>query len=447
MDQNEMQREICAKIFSLAGGRQTEVIMFSGETGLTRFADNAISQNVSGRSTDLIIRVMEKGKVARTVLNQTGDKWLKAGVEKAIDMLKMQKPDPDLPDLPEPLPIPENKSLFDVDTAMFAPAQRAEKLAELVKTCRKRGRSASGILESGWNGVTMANSNRVFTQHRESSATFSVTVNDSDGCGWAEKYSHRIGDIDFDAVGRRAQDKAAAAKNPRAIKPGRYTVILEPDPVANLLVYAAIYGFGGQFFIEGQSFMSGKMGRKLLGGNISVEDNALDEPAAGMPFDFEGMPRQRVLLIDKGVAKNVVNDRKTAKMLKTVSTGHALPQPNTYGPISSFMRLSPGAAALGEMIKNTKQGLLVTQFHYVNLLKPLTLEITGMTRNGTYWIENGEIAFPVKNMRFTESVVEALNRVEEVGRDRETIPAFSGGKFLVPAIKIKDFNFSSVTQF
>jgi len=163
--------------------------------------------------------------------------------------------------------------------------------------------------------------------------------------------------------------------------------------------------------------------------------------------DFEGMPKKKVLLAENGILKAIVHDRKTAKAACCGTTGHALPTPNTYGPMSSNLSVKPGKSGLEELIKSTEKGILVTQFHYVNMLKPIPLEITGMTRNGTYWIENGKIAYPVKNMRFTESVVGALNRVEAVGSRQKISSAFFGGRFLVPAMKINNFYFSSVTEF
>ena len=405
MDETKKHKKICEQVFSHAGKRQAEVIIFSSENALTRFAENAVS------------------------------------------MLKMQKSDPLLLPLAKPQPLPKAQNLFDAQTACFSPVSKAEKLAELVQKCKSRGQLASGTISNGWTQATIANSKGVFATHRETAASFNVTVKDGGGMGWAGQYDPRISGIDFEKVGDDAGEKARLAKNPRPITPGRHTVILEPNAVANMLFYAGIFGFGGQFFLEGQSFLSGKIGRKVLGENMTIEDNGIEGRGAGMPFDFEGMPRQKVMLIENGIAKAAVHDRKTAKKAGMDTTGHALPQPNSYGPIPMSLVLKPGKPTLEEMIKSTKQGILVTQFHYVNLLKPLTLDITGMTRNGTYMIENGRISYPVKNMRFTESVVAAFNRVEEIGCEHTVSEAFFGGKFLVPPLKIKDFNFSSSTEF
>lgn len=447
MTSAERDRKICERIFSLAKRTDVEVILFSSESALTRFADNIISQNVSNRSLEIVIRAVQGGRVGRVSLNHAGDAELKGAVESALAMLKTQKPDPELLPLPKPVPVTENASLYDEATALFSPLDRAEKVAALAEAAAQDGQLASGTLDNGWSRVTVANSKGVFASHLESSAAFKATVKDGAGMGWAGDYGTTIGDIDWSGVSARAREKARLAREPRDLAPGRYTVVLEPDPVANLLLFAAIHGFGGQFYLEGQSFLHGKLGRRVMGRNITLEDNGLDGPSASMPFDFEGMPRRKVTFVEEGVARAVAHDRRTARKAKASATGHALPNPNPYGPVPMNVCLRGGDSSLEEMIRGTDRGLLVTQFHYTNILKPVELELTGMTRNGTYWIEDGELAYPVKNLRFTESVVAAFNRVEALGRTQKPSAAFFGGKFLVPAAKIADFCFSSATSF
>lgn len=441
------EKKLCERIFALAGKREAEVLIFSSESALTRFADNIVSQNVANRSQEIVIRLLEGGRMGRVSLNHSGDDELRTAVASAEAILKSQKPDPDLLPLAEPREVRPNDKLYDAETAGYAPASRADRLEELVDACKGAGQLASGTLDNGWSRVTVANSKGVFASHRETAATFSVTVKDGDGLGWAEEFQPRVKSLDFAAVGVRAREKAKLARSPKKAEPGRYTVVLEPNPVANLLLFTGIYGFGGQFFLEDQSFVSSKLGTKVLGDNITLEDNGLDGLGASMPFDFEGMPRTKVTLVEKGVAKAVVHDRKTAKKSGLTTTGHALPVPNTYGPFPTCVGLMGGDSSYEDLIKGTKKGVLVTQFHYVNVLKPKTLELTGMTRNGTYMIEDGKIAYPIKNFRFTESMVDAFGRVDALAKDRELTEAFFGGKFVVPALKMRDFNFSSTTEF
>ncbi|MBI4656471.1 MAG: TldD/PmbA family protein [Elusimicrobia bacterium] len=440
-------QKICGKIFSSAGRRPVEALISSAEFSLTRFADNVISQNVSKISTDVSIRILEGRRMAKVSTNQTDAAGLKRTVEKALWMLKFQKEDRHLLGLPKPLPVPPaGEKLYFENTAGFSPEDRAKKINETVKKTKGAGQTAYGTLDNGWSRTTVANSAGVFASHLETSATFSLTTRRGDGFGWAEELQNDVGKIDFEGVAAAAVEKAGKAVRPREIKPGKYTVILEPAAVAEMLMFMNIYGFGGRFYLEGQSFMSGKMGQKVLNEKITIEDDSLAGPCAGMPFDFEGMPRKKVVLVADGIARGVVHDRKTGLKMKTPSTGHSLPQPNTYGPIPVNVVFKKGNTEFKRMLENTREGILVTQFHYVNILKPVTLEMTGMTRNGTYFIHNGEIAYPVKNLRFTESIVGAFNRVEEAG-DRLCISPSWFGKMAVPALKIQDFNFSSATQF
>jgi predicted Zn-dependent protease len=441
----ESHKKICDKIFSFVGKKDAQVIINSQDSALTRFADNVISQNVSNKSTEISIKLTDGKKLAKVSLNQDSEKEIENAVKNALSILKMQKPSEEILKPVKPCNVPESAKLFFEKTAKFSPSDRAKKITDLVKKCKSLNQIAFGTLENGWTRTTVSNTNGVFLTHLETSTTFSATVKDGNGFGWAEQTENNIEKINFDEVQTTAMNKARLAKNPKEIKPSRIDVLLEPSAVAEIIVFMNIYGFGARFFLECQSFMAGKIGKKVLSEKITVEDNAISGPSAGMPFDFEGIPKTRVLMIENGMARGVVHDRKTAKKANTVSTGHSLPQPNIYGPVPLNVVLKEGNTPIEKMIKNTKKGVLVTQFWYVNMVKPLKLEITGMTRNGTFLIENGQISNSIKNMRFTESLVEALNRVEFVGD--KIVPINSWGRVSVPALKIKDFNFSSTTQF
>ena len=438
-------RKLCERIMRLAGRCRAEAIITSRDSALTRFADNVISQNVSNTSTEVSVRVIDNGRVTRFSLNQPSETALKTAFAAALLSLRTQKKDPHLIPLANPAPVTENKKLFFPGTAALTPGERAARVSSLVKKCKKTGATAYGTYENGSAATTVANTLGIRAFHKESYAVYSVTVRDKDGFGWAEAPAFDSRKIDFDGVDRTAIQKARLSRNPRSIKPGPYTVILEPAAAADLLFYMGFYGFGAQFYQERQSFVTGKLGEKVMGPEITIEDNALDGLSAGMPFDYEGQPRQKITLIDRGVARAVVHDRKTAALAGAKTTGHALPLPNTYGPIPMNLSLAKGAVSIEEMIKTTEKGILVTNFHYTNLLKPLTVEITGMTRNGTFMIEKGRVSYPIKNMRFTESVVNAFNRIEAVGNKPEAYLLW--GRVSAPALKIRNFNFSSATDF
>ncbi|HAH32794.1 MAG TPA: hypothetical protein DCL44_10825 [Elusimicrobia bacterium] len=436
---------ICERIFALAKGVQTEAFIEHSSGALTRFADNEISQNVYNDISSVSIRFVDAGKTSKVTLNQFDLPAIERAVKSGLETLKWQKKDKNLLPLAGPKQLASSRNVFSKETAELPPLYRAGKINALIKACKKTRQIAFGTLENGLTSYTLANSRGVFARHRESYISYSVTVRDRDGFGWAETPASNSDDIDFEAVNRTARLKAAMSRNPRDIKPGLYPVILEPAAAADLLSYLCVFGFGGQFYNEGSSFVSGNLGKTLLSPRLSIEDNALDGPAPGMPFDFEGQPRSRVLLVEKGTVKAVVHDRKTAAAAKTVSTGHSLPQPNGFTPFPLNISVRTGESSIEEMIKTSQKAVLITQLHYTNLLRPPDVEMTGMTRNGTFLVENGKISKPLKNLRFTQSMVKAFREVEAVGRKAELCQVW--GKLSCPAFKLKAFNFSSATKF
>jgi predicted Zn-dependent protease len=436
---------VLKNIFRAAGGAQCEIMAWKREGALTRFADNVISQNVSSSSLDFSVRLLEGGRSAKVKFNQTDDGTIKNAITSGLQTLRNQKKDPALLPLAKTRVLPRGKNIYDKETAGLSPSFRAQKAAELARACKKAGQTAYGTVDNGFTELVIANSTGLMARHRESFATHSVTVRDRDGFGWAERSSHDAKEIDFRLLNETARAKASASRSPREIKPGKYSVILEPAAAASLLSSLGVYGFAGQFYNDGRSFVCGKLGKKVLSPLLSIEDNALDGAAAGMPFDFEGQPRSRVTLVDKGVIKAVVHDRKTAKKAGTASTGHALPQPSYMGPVPLNLAVKPGQGSLEDLIKGTERGILVTQFHYTNMLKAQTIEMTGMTRNGTFFVENGRIAYPIKNMRFTQSMVEVFTNIEAVSGQLSLFSEW--GNISCPAMRLGGFNFSSSTKF
>ena len=270
-----------------------------------------------------------------------------------------------------------------------------------------------------------------------------VVTGPDGGSGFAEVFGRRLDAVDPAAVGRRAADKAVRSASPRAIEPGEYEVVLEPNAVSTLVGFLAYIGFGGRALTEGRSCLSGKEGQRVADPRITIYDDALSPETIGLPFDFEGTPRRRVDLIRDGVFLDGVYDRRTAKQAGKETTGHALPPPNPEGPFPLNLFMAPGDAGLEEMVAATRRGLLVTRFHYSNIVNPVESSITGMTRDGTWLIEDGEVRHPVVNLRFTQSILEALSAVSMVGRDTELASEFFFSASRVPALKIDRFRFTS----
>ncbi len=447
----EQAKKIARKIFSYAkaggGNRQAEVFINEHTNALTRFANNVITQNVhTDQLISVTLRVIHNGKTARVSTNQLDDKSLKSLVERAFELAQHQKKDPKMLGLTTPQKYqPIDK--YSEYTASLSPQDRLAAVRVAVDKCASENLLGSGTFTNSSGVFILANSKGLFAFHKGSSAQFALTVINGDATGWASDVSYDAKQIDLPAITQIAIDKAVKGSDLADIPSGRYTVILEPAATGGLLGLMAGIGFGALRYHEGRSFLSGKLGKKIMSDKITIVDDAYHSLSQGMPFDFEGVPKKKIVLIDQGVARNIVYDRETAKKAKTQSTGHALPQPNAIGPVPTNMIMQPGKNSLSEMIKSTKRGILVTQFHYTNVLEPMKLLLTGLTRNGTFLIENGNITKGVKNMRFTESVVNAFSNVEMISKDLKCQHAFFGGGFVTPALKIKDFNFSSKTGF
>jgi PmbA protein len=274
-------------------------------------------------------------------------------------------------------------------------------------------------------------------------AQLTTVVSGGDGgAGFAEVTAPRLSEFDPSEIGDRAFAKARDSQGPRDLEPGTYEVVLEPPATATLLGFLAYIGFSGRAIAEGRSCFSGRLGQKLMDEKVTIYDDALSPQTIGLPFDFEGTPKRRTALVDSGVAVTGVHDRRSAGQEGVEPTGHALPPPNTEGAFPLNLFLEPGEATGEEMIAATERGLLVTRFHYSNIVHPREAVITGMTRDGTWLIEDGQVKHPVKNFRFTQSIIEALRDVDMIGRDTEIASEFFFSASRVPALRVKAFSFT-----
>ncbi|MHC4471316.1 MAG: TldD/PmbA family protein [Planctomycetota bacterium] len=431
-------------VFSRAA--ETEVIIDSARHALTRFAEGGITQNVEKTDASITIRTQEEGRVGRFVTNRFDEEALASAVETARVSASFQKPDPDLLPLPEPSEYTEAAG-YDEAIAELSPEAKADAIRAVSEPCSERGLKATGTYSNDAGAVAVGNSRGVFAFSRLTQARLSVTALSEDSSGWCEAVGQDLSAIDPERVGQGAIEKCLASRSPEPLEPGPYTVVLEPSAVAELLMFLTWCTFGAQPYLEGRSFLSGRLGEKVFGEKVTILDDAFRPGAMGLPFDFEGVPRRRVELVENGVAKQVVWDRHTARREPgRQSTGHALPQPSAWGPIPLNLVMAPGDSSLEEMIASTERGILVSQFHYTNVTEPVNVELTGMTRNGTFLLENGKVSRPLLNLRFTQVLLEALNRVVAVSRDTVLCGAFFGGFFVAPAIKIDGFHFTSVTE-
>ena len=435
-------RSVAEAALDVAGADDVEVLFLHEWSGLTRFAESAIHQSTAREDTGLRVRVISRGRVGVAATNEFSKEGAQAAARSALELATMAAPDPMFPGVAPAADVPDVSSRFDEPTAFTTPDLRAESVAELVGRCGE-GFHAAGAFETTAMEVAVANTEGHFCYAPSTQATMTTVVSGGDGgTGFAEVTERSVDGIDPTAIGERAFHKARDSQGPRDLEAGRYEVVLEPAAVATLLGFLAYLGFGGRAIDEGRSCFSGRLGQPLMSDRVTIYDDALSPEAVGLPFDFEGTPKRRVDLVEGGVVRGGVHDRRSAKQAGTESTGHALPPPNPEGAFPLNMFLETGDATLEEMIGATSRGLLVTRFHYSNVVHPKEAIITGMTRDGTWLIEDGKLLHPVKNFRFTQSIIEALRDVEQVGRDSELASEFFFASSRAPALRISSFQFT-----
>ena len=420
------------------------VLAFHSAGGLTRFASSQIHQNTWREAVSIqIMAVVDGNRVGVAGGSSLEPDAVRATLQQAKAIAQVTPPNPEFPGLADPAAYPDAQ-LWDDATAATTPADRADGVARALEEFPKNV-DAAGYIETTANEVFIAGSTGLRAYSTSTQAGCSVMAIAENSSGFAESVERKLSSLDVPALAERAVRKAELGRDPQPVEPGAYTVILEPAATSTLLQFLAFLGFGGKAFLEGRSFMTGKIGQKIMNDNVTIVDDPTAPDALGLPFDFEGTPSSRIVLIDKGVAKDVVWDRTTAKKAGRASTGHGLPPPNTMGPLPLNLRMEPGNQSLEQLVAGTERGLLVTRFHYSNVVSEKETVLTGMTRDGTFAIEDGKIARGVKNLRFTQNAVEALRNVEGVGDTTETSTELFFGGSRAPAIKVRDFKFSSST--
>jgi PmbA protein len=435
-------RAVAEAAQEVPGAEAVEVLFVHEWGGLTRFADSAIHQSTWREDTALRVRVVTAGRVGVVSTNDFSKDGAAEAARSALELAETAAPDPQFAGLAPSAETAARADAFDERTAATSPEERAEVVEQLVARCGD-GFHAAGAYDTTASEAAVVNTEGQFCYALTSQASLNTVISGGEGgAGFADVAAARADDIDSAAVGDRAFVKARDSQNPQDLEPGRYEVVLEPAAVATLVSFLAYLGFGGRSILEGKSCFSGKIGEKLMSEKISIYDDAISPLTLGLPFDFEGTPKQRVDLVKDGVVLGGVHDRRSAKQAGVESTGHALPPPNPEGPFPLNLFMATDAASIDDMVRSTKRGLFVSRFHYSNIVHPTEAVITGMTRDGTWLVEDGEIRYPVKNFRFTQSIIEALRDVELVGSESELASEFFFSASRVPALKISSFNFT-----
>ncbi len=457
LDQSRAE-QIFERIKKYSSSDEVEIIFSATHFSLTRFANNTIHQNVAEVNDSASIRVAFDGKTARATTNRFDDESLKRAVRSAEDLAKVQEPDPDL----LPMAGAQDKAReipsrwFD-QTAAITPVDRAEGVSKIVAAAKKNKLVTAGIFSSSQSADAIVNSKGLSVYHRQTAAEISITMLGDSSSGWQKANSPDVRNIDPVRLAEIAAQKARDSQNPKELPPGKYTVILEPAAVLDLVGFM-FWDFGGMAILDQRSFLNNRIGTKLFGENISIADDVAHPLQSNAPFDGEGVPRERVSLVEKGVVRNLVYARGTAEKMhhsehkdkvgEIRSTGHGFPLPNEIGEApTNIVFATPGnEQTLDQMIGGTERGILITRLWYIREVDPYEKILTGMTRDGTFLVENGKVKHGLLNFRFNQSLIEMLNKVEAMGK---AVRASGEESFdmVVPAMKVNDFNFTEVTKF
>jgi PmbA protein len=456
----EMAHDCFSRLRKLTSADDLELTVTGERTALTRFANNTILQNVAEENCQLSVRVQMDGRTARATTNKFDDESLARVARAAEELAKVQAKDADLlPMYPGGEEVLATPRRHFAATAGMSAEDRASQVGSMVNVARRGKLNAAGVYANAEQVHGVFNSRGVARWHAETSAEASITMQLADSSGWQKASAPDAREFDAVLLAERAAEKAVDSASPREIEAGKYTVILEPSAVLDLVGFM-FWDFGGLSLVDQRSFLNGRMGKQVFGGAISVVDDVAHPLQSGAPFDGEGVPRQKVHLIRDGVPEDVVYARGSAEVVKKSdvaaqlprarATGHGFPLPNEMGetPANIVFELGAGVRpkTLEQMIASTERGVLVTRVWYIREVDPYEKIVTGMTRDGTFWVEDGKVQHGLRNLRFNQSLIHLLSGVEAF-----TEPVRAAGEesfeMVVPGIVAREFNFTEVTKF
>jgi PmbA protein len=426
------------------GVSDVEALFGAHYAALTRFANNSIHQNVAEQDRWISVRVALAQQTARATTNRFDPDSIRGAVEQALALARSSAPNSDLLPLTEN-PLTSETKRFYSDTAAATPQHRGQAVAEAIRIVESAGQAAAGFYSTGQSIEAIFNSRGVSAWHAETMAQFSITAMAGNSSGWAKASSASHSAIDPLALARAASEKARLSSDPQEIAPGRYTVILEPAAVLDLV--GQMFGdFSATSVSDSRSFLTDRIGSKLFGDNIHISDDVAHPLQSGVPFDGEGVPRRKLTLVDAGVPRELAYSRSSAHRAGVEPTGHGFPLPNEIGEAPLNIVIAGGSTSIDEMIASTDRGLLITRLWYIREVEPYDKIMTGMTRDGTFLIEDGRVNCGLRNFRFNQGIIELLNNVEALSP-----PVRASGEevfdMVVPAMKVGNFNFTEVTRF
>jgi len=432
-------KQFIAGVLERSPAQQTEVMVTEWDSALTRFANNGIHQNVAERNVSVRVRVVKGGKTGVASINQLNEAAATDVLKRAVAIADLQ-PRSDVVPMPGPAPARPVEAWSDA-TAAATPEERADFVQTVCAQAGRAGLKAFGAYSTSAGQLAIANSLGVFHHQRSTQANVNSVVMGDAGSGYADRGAIDVRELDKDELATEVIEKAQRNQNAQPVEPGVYEVVLEEYALAEMLEFMSFIGFGALAVQEERSFM--RLGERITGDEVSIWDDGLDRTGIPASFDFEGVPKQRVDLVTGGVARGLVYDMQTATRAGRESTGHGLPAPNTDGPFAVNLFMKPGETPKADLMADIKRGIWVTRFWYVRVVQPKASVITGMTREGTFLIENGKITRPVKDLRFTQSILEALNGTLAISRSTKLQVSEYLGASRVPAVRLKAFTFTS----
>jgi len=441
-------RAIAEVVMNASPAKEIEVLAMEQNESLTRFANNSIHQNVTERNVQITVRSVIGTKVGIAVSNDVRRDSLRELAIRAFDAARVQPDNPEFKGLPAQQAITP-VGAFDDAVAECTPEQRAASVGSICRKAAASACSAAGSMTTSSLEIGVSNSKGILAEHRFTMADASTVVMGKNSSGWAQGTGWRLKAIEPEALADEAISKVRMGVDPIDFQPGDYTVILDPYATADLLEMLAFDGMGALAVQEGRSWMNGRLGQRIMADSVTIIDNGSSTAGMPWPFDFEGIPKKAVEIVASGVAMSPVYDSFTAGREEgKQSTGHATPPSpqGRFGPAPMNLFLMPGSTSLEAMIKSTKFGLYITRFWYTRTVHPRDAVVTGMTRDGTFVIRDGEIAHPIKSLRFTQSYVEALKYAEAIGVTPRLLRSGFGGAVSVPPVKLAKFRFTSSTR-
>jgi PmbA protein len=435
---------LAARILERSPADATEAIVTSEHRALTRFTHEFIHQNVDIENVAIRVRAIVDGRTGVASTNAGTDEAIDAVVKRATELAAFAPRNGELPLLAARADFTTPAAAYVAATAASSAADRASVAAAIFEQAIANDCWCSGYVTTSSGGVTIATSASALASFDGTECGANVKMTGGDSTGFAERYGTDARVLDGAVLGARAARKARASADPVSVEPGEWTVILEPPAFGELVHFLGDH-FSAQSFDEGSSFLSGRLGDGVMHAGVTIRDDYAHPLHPDAPFDWEGTPKQRVALIEDGVARTVVTDSTWARKLARPNTGHGLPAPNASGPHPVDLVVEPGTASIDELIASTKRGLLVTRLWYVRIVDQRKTILTGMTRDGTFLIEDGAIVRGVRNLRFNQSLVDALGACA-LSNEQQRTGGYSYA-LVTSAVKFDRFNFASTTDY